>query len=95
MPPEQRKKMEEMMAKQGVKMGAGRAGGGMSVKICMTREMVERNEMPAQQGDCKTTQQSRSGNTMKMAFSLHQPAVQRRRPGDLREPGGLQHEDGR
>ena len=53
MPPEQRKKMEEMMAKQGVKMGL--PGGGMSVKVCMTKEMVERNEMPAQQGDCTTT----------------------------------------
>ncbi|MDB5873276.1 MAG: hypothetical protein JWQ07_2718 [Ramlibacter sp.] len=74
MPPDQRKMVEEMMAKQGVKMGSGGPGGGMSVKVCMTREMVERNEMPAQQrGDCQTTQQSRSGNTMKMAFSCTNP----------------------
>jgi len=73
MPPEQRKKVEEMMARSGVKMGSAGPGGGMSVKICMTREMAERNEVPAQQGDCKTTQQSRSGNTMKMAFSCSKP----------------------
>lgn len=73
MPPEQRKMMEEMMARQGVQMGKGGADGGMSVKICMTREMVEKNEIPAQQGDCKTTQQSRSGNTMKMAFTCANP----------------------
>jgi hypothetical protein len=73
MTPEQRKKVEEMMAKNGVKMGSGGPGGGMSVKICMTREMVERNELPSQQGDCKTTQQSRSGNTMKMAFACTKP----------------------
>ncbi|WP_048439493.1 DUF3617 domain-containing protein [Caenimonas sp. SL110] len=72
MPPEQRKMMEEMMAKQGVKLGAG-GPGGMSVKICMTKEMADRNEMPVQQGDCKTTQQARSGNTMKMAFVCTNP----------------------
>src|SRR5688572_1108940 len=69
MPPEQRKMMEDMMAKQGMKMGAG----GTSVKMCMTKEMAERNQVPAQQGDCKTTQQARSGNTMKVAFSCTNP----------------------
>jgi hypothetical protein len=73
MPPDQRKMMEEMMARQGVKMGTA-GGGGMTMKVCMTKEMVERNEMPSQQrGDCKTTQQSRSGNTMKMAFACTNP----------------------
>jgi hypothetical protein len=72
MPPDQRKMMEEMMTQRGVKMGSAGAGG-MSVKMCMTKEMVERNEIPAQQGDCKTTQQSRSGNTMKMAFTCTNP----------------------
>ncbi|RYF34539.1 MAG: DUF3617 domain-containing protein, partial [Comamonadaceae bacterium] len=43
------------------------------VKVCLTRKMVERNEIPANQGDCKTTQQSRSGNTLKMAFSCARP----------------------
>lgn len=71
-PPEQRKMMEEMMARQGVKLGAG-GPGGMSVKMCMTREMAERNEMPVQQGDCRTTQQARSGNSMKMAFVCTNP----------------------
>jgi hypothetical protein len=72
MPPEQRKAMQEMMAKNGVQLGAGGAGG-MSAKICMTREMVERNEIPANQGDCKTTSQQRSGSTMKMAFTCANP----------------------
>lgn len=71
MPPEQRKMMEEMMAQRGMKMG-GTPDGGMTIKICMTKEMIERNEMPTQ-GDCKTTQQSRSGNTMKMAFACTNP----------------------
>jgi hypothetical protein len=73
MPPEQRKMIEEQMAKSGVKMGAGGPAGGMSMQICMTKEMVEKNEVPAQQGDCKTTSQARSGNTMKMAFACTNP----------------------
>jgi hypothetical protein len=73
LPPEQRKMMEEMMAKQGVKMGQGGPGGGMSIQMCMTREMAERNDVPTQRGDCKTTQQSRSGKTMKMAFTCANP----------------------
>jgi hypothetical protein len=72
MPPEQRKMMQDMMAKQGLSMGPG-AGGNMAVKICMTKEMAERNELPAQQGDCKTTNSPRSGNTMKMSFACTQP----------------------
>ena len=74
MPPEQRKMMEEMMARQGVKMGTA-GGGGMTMKVCMTKEMIERNEMPSQQqrGDCKTTSQSRSGNTMKFSYACTQP----------------------
>ena len=72
MPPEQRKKMEEMMAQHGVKMGAG-GPGSMSVKTCMTKEMVERNEVPTQKGDCKTTKLERSGNTTKMAYTCTSP----------------------
>lgn len=73
MSPEQRKQMQDMMAKQGVSMGPS-AGGGMSVKMCITKEMAERNELPQQQqGDCKTTQSPRSGNTMKFSYVCTQP----------------------
>lgn len=74
MPPEQRRQMEEMMARQGVKMSPSGPGGGVAVKTCLTKEMVERNEIPANKGDCKTTSQSRTGNTMKMAFTCTNPA---------------------
>jgi hypothetical protein len=74
MPPEQRKQMEAMMAQQGVRMVPGAQGGAMAVQICMTKEMVERHEMPVQQqGDCKTTVNQRSGSTMKMAFTCTNP----------------------
>ena len=73
MTPEQRKMMEEMMAQRGVKMGQGGPGGGMTVKVCMTKEMVERREMPTNRGECKTTKQSMSGNTMNVAFTCVNP----------------------
>ena len=71
MPPEQRKQMEAMMAQRGVRM-APAAGGGMTVQMCMTREMVERNDVPMQDG-CTVTKQQRTGNTMKMAFNCSNP----------------------
>lgn len=72
MPPAQRKQMQDMMAKQGMSMGG--AGGGISVKMCMTKEMAERNEMPqAQQGDCKSSTSPRVGNTQKISFVCTQP----------------------
>jgi hypothetical protein len=72
MPAAQRKMMEEAMAKQGVKLGAA-GPGGISAKMCMTREMVERNEVAPPRGDCKTTKQQRTGNTMKVAFTCTNP----------------------
>lgn len=71
MPPDQRKQMEAMMARQGVKMAPG-AGGGMAVQTCMTKEMAERNDVPMQDG-CKITKQDRNGNTMKMAYVCTNP----------------------
>jgi hypothetical protein len=71
MPPEQRKQMEAMLAQRGVKM-AGGADGAMVMQVCMTKEMVERNDVPMQDG-CRVTQQQRSGNTMKMAFACTNP----------------------
>lgn len=73
MTPEQRKMVEDMMAKKGMQMGAA-PGGGMAVKICLTPEMAARNEVaPAQQGNCTHTPSPRSGNTQKFAFTCTQP----------------------
>ncbi len=71
MPPDQRKMMESMMAKQGVGMVAG--AGTSSVKVCMTQEMLDRNEVVTQQGDCKHTTSPRMGNTMKFSFVCTKP----------------------
>jgi len=66
MPPEQRKQMEQMMASQGVSMPGAGAGGGMSVKYCLTPERAARDEIPVDQdGKCKQASMNRSGNTIK------------------------------
>ena len=73
MPPEQRKMMQDMMAKQGVGMTPG-AGAGMAVRICITKEMAARNEAPSSnQGDCKQEHMQRSGNTTKFKFTCANP----------------------
>lgn len=70
MPPEQRKKMQEMMGKQGVGMGDSL---GSAIKMCLTKEMVESNQIPAQSGNCKHTNSPRNGKTMKMTFTCTNP----------------------
>ncbi len=72
MSPEQRKQMEKIMAQQGVNMAPGK-GGGMSSRICVTKEMAARNEAPPAQGDCKQEQMQRSGNTTKFRFTCGNP----------------------
>ena len=71
LPPEQRKMIEEMMNKQGVGLSPG---GDTAVRLCLTREMVERDSIPGQQGNCQTTSSPRVGNTMKVNFSCTNPS---------------------
>jgi hypothetical protein len=74
MSPDQRKMVEERMAKQGMKFG-GAPGGGMKMQMCMTQEMVDRNEVASrQQGNCTQTRSPRTGNSMKFAFECTNPS---------------------
>jgi len=66
LPPDQRKMMEAMMAQQGI--GMGQQAGSVSVKFCLTPEMVERNDIVTQQGDCQHSVSPRSPNHMKFSF---------------------------
>lgn len=73
MPPAQRKQMEEMMTKQGMRM-SGAAKGGMVMKMCITQEMADNKQLPIQQqGTCTTTTSDKSSNGMKMTFSCTNP----------------------
>ena len=71
MPPEQRKMVQDMMAKRGMQMGAG---GAITAKICMSQEMVGRNDFSGQRGDCNHTTSPRMGNTIKYSFVCTKPA---------------------
>lgn len=66
-PPEQRKMMEDMMAKQGVGIGPK----GNSVKVCLTKEDVERDTPPQEPGCTQTSR--RSGNVWQVSFQCKGP----------------------
>ena len=72
MPPEQRKMMEGMMAKQGVSIGTG--GNAGSFRYCLSKEQAERGETPADaEGRCKRTSLEHSGNTTRFTFTCTNP----------------------
>ena len=75
MPPEQRKMVEDMMAKKGVAMsGGGAAGAGFTAKACITKEMAEKHDVPRQQrGDCTNTAPERTATGMKFTYTCTNP----------------------
>ncbi len=73
MPAAQRQQMEAMMAKQGINISMGKPGGGMSIKVCLTKEMIDRNEVTHQEGHCKQTSSQKSGNSLKFTVVCTEP----------------------
>ena len=72
MPPEQRKQMEAMMARQGVNMSS--TTGAVSSKICLTKDMIERSQMPMQtQGSCTSTNSNKTSTGMAFKFTCASP----------------------
>lgn len=65
MPPERRKMMEEMMAKQGVSMG----GSANSVRVCISPAQADSGEMPRMNGRCVHQITQRAGNSMHFSFT--------------------------
>lgn len=65
LPPEQRKMMEDMMAKQGVQVG------DKGVRICLTAEQVKADNIPLQhqQGGCKNEFTERSAERWAFRFT--------------------------
>lgn len=71
LPPEQRKMMESMMAQRG--MSIDMAGGGMTMKVCVSKEQAEHDEPPVdEKGDCKHDIQ-RKGNVIHTRFACSNP----------------------
>ncbi|MES2127991.1 MAG: DUF3617 domain-containing protein, partial [Pseudomonadota bacterium] len=76
MPPEQRKMMEDMVAKHGGQMPGMGSDGSIVTKMCMTKDMAARNEVPVQHDDkhdCTHTRTPGLGKTMKMSFTCTKP----------------------
>jgi hypothetical protein len=70
MSPEQRKMMQDAMAKHGVGRGPG---GADTVKTCMTKEMIDRDVIPTGKRDCKLTKREKTSNTMKFSVVCAKP----------------------
>lgn len=72
MAPEQRKAMEQMMASHGVTMNLGE-NGGVKLTYCLTKEMAERQDLPAgQPGQCSTTRTPVPGG-LNVSFNCTRP----------------------
>jgi hypothetical protein len=73
MPAAERKQMEAMMGSKGMSMPGAAGGGATVVKTCVTKEMVERNQIPMHQGDCTSSVTGKTGNSSKMKFTCTKP----------------------
>jgi hypothetical protein len=72
MDPAQRAQVEAMMGKHGVALTED---GALRAKMCVTRDMAERFELPVQQnGNCSYRRSPPAGNKMKVAFTCTNPA---------------------
>lgn len=71
MDPEQRAKIDGMMARQGVVI----SGDGIVAKMCITAEMASKQQLPMQhaKGNCTYQQAPMSGNTLTYTFSCTNP----------------------
>lgn len=80
MAPEQRLRVEQMMAQNGVQLNPS---GGVLAKVCVTPEMAKNNDVPvSQNGNC-----SQSHSPMKsgrMSFTFNCPGAQTSGSGELR-----------
>jgi hypothetical protein len=76
-PPEQRKAIEGMVARQGGTMPSFSADGGMTTSACMTQEMIDNKEWMSQQTHGKCTQQNSPivGDAMTIRFSCTDPVA--------------------
>lgn len=67
MTPEQRAMMQQMMASRGMSMTPG--GSAITAKNCVAREQAAKGGLPPSDGRCQNTETSRSGSTIKYAFT--------------------------
>jgi hypothetical protein len=69
MPPEQRQKLEAMLAGRGIKVDAQ----ATSAQFCLTKEQAAKPPEPRLTGDCARQELTRNGDTMKYRFECTKP----------------------
>jgi len=72
MSPQQRQSLQQMLDRNGVQIQLG-AGGALQSRMCMTKEMIARQQFPVQEGDCTQHYTPLSASRMKIAFSCTRP----------------------
>ena len=72
--PEQRESMQQMLKRNGVELDLG-ANGALRTRMCLTREMIARREIPLQKGKCAQQATQVSPTQVKVAFQCTQPAA--------------------
>ncbi|SDM12799.1 Protein of unknown function [Geoalkalibacter ferrihydriticus] len=65
LPPEQRQMMEQMMAAQGISIGADES----SFRVCLSEEEIARGELHLAEENCTQEVLERSGNTIRVRFT--------------------------
>lgn len=70
----QRQQLQGMLKQHGVQADIG-AGGAVRTRFCMTREMIARQALPMQQGECTQHATPLSPTHVKVAFNCTKPAV--------------------
>jgi hypothetical protein len=72
MDPQQRQALQQMLQKNGVQLDIG-ANGDLRTRMCVTREMAERRELPVQQGECTQQTTPLSATRVKVSFACTRP----------------------
>lgn len=89
MPPEQRRMMEQMMARQGMSLAPG-GGSGMTIRVCISPEQATRQELPPPGERCTHRITGRTANSLK--FAVECPAEQARGEGEAVFSGNKAYE---
>lgn len=73
MSPAERKQMEAMMGKQGLNLSG--PPGAVTAKSCITKEMVDRSQLPVQtRGNCTSTTTEKTSTSMKFKYVCTNPS---------------------
>jgi hypothetical protein len=65
LPPEQRKQVEAMMGQRGIGMG----GAPNTTRVCISKAMAERGDVPSGDGRCTHQSMQRSGNKISFKYA--------------------------